>query len=322
MPGLRVEHLIDRIRRKSKNTNYGDNHGISQRLAQDIANEALKEVWRAVVLKKTSSFLKAQDYDIVSGTASYALPTRLFLEHEIAEVHYSQTGNDDDFYALNPGSIEDREQFSGTPDKWIEIDGAIHLSPTPNQNITGGLRVYYRERMPWLSIRHGVTNTSGTVFNTSSLVFTTGPAFDSATTPFEPEDADDLDWLCIVDKDGAMKVRNIRITAINSTTGAITVASGWTGTSSDTAIITGYYYLSGKDAASYSPLDGEFDEFIVMKGAALMALEDKDLELADALNAEAEKIKADLVKLFAPSHRKGRQPIKGFNDTGDPHKWY
>lgn len=323
MPSTRADILLGDARALTKNSSFGSNEGLGQRQAVTFLNTALREAWLKVVLNHDRAYCKKYDFNMVSGTDTYSMPPRIFLGKEIVELQFSYSGQERDFLHLSgPIHIADRDQDDGLPESYGFLDGSLILVPKPNQSIANALRAYYREQMPRLDVRRGQVDAT-TVFNISTLVFTTGPILDPAqTATFDPTGADDQDYLSIVDRDGAVRVRNIRFTSINPTTGAVAIASGWTGEAGSLSVSSDHFFTSGHNSTTHSPLDGEFDDFLRYRTAALMAGYDKDTEGAADLNETAKGILEALATAQNGGRKAGPIPIPNFNDYGDPKDWY
>jgi hypothetical protein len=323
MPGLRIEHLVEETRQISNNTQYGSNDGISDNLAITLANTALKNVYRKLQKEYPNQWIKTHTIDLVSGTDLYDFPPRLFLGKEIIEVKYSFSGQSDDLVDVNgPIPYRFRYQERGRPTDWGYLNGQLFLSPIPDTSISSGLVIYYREELVSFDVRRGITDAT-TDFNTSTLVFDTGPIMDTGGTPFDTNGyTGERDYINIVDLDGNFLVRNIRVTAFNTGTGAYTVPSSWTGSSSDSDPPQGSFITRGYNATTNTPLNGDLDEAIKWELAALMYGKNKNTKGQTWCEQQGKDALADFINLFSPVKHKGPINILGFNDVGDPYNWF
>lgn len=153
----RVDQLITEIRGWTNNTNYSTTAGIAQERFVEAVRDAQQMLQGAVMRANPdcSWFDTQATYSVTSGTTSYGLPADVYYYDQVKIVEFSQSGNADDYVALDPIKYETHSQNASWPPFGYDvIAGQVWLTPPPNST-TGTLRVTYVKRMSDLDLVRG-----------------------------------------------------------------------------------------------------------------------------------------------------------------------
>lgn len=261
--------LISDVRKKSHNVRYGDNSGVQDREILNLLNDASRHISSKIFKTATPLYTSANNIDLTAGTALYTIPRLTYLGGAAVSVHYSETGTfTQDSYVKTlrgPISQEERVFYRGVPDAFYFEGGQIGFSPIPDRSVTSGIRITNRNSVRTLDVKRGLVWVSGgskTVLNTSARTIT-ALYMDTGSTPFDSgSEITNEDYICIVDFYGNFYMKNIPITAFNTTTGQITVESTFVYASGETAP-SGSFIVSGFNASSHSAFSYDIDDYLV-----------------------------------------------------------
>lgn len=248
-----VKYLIQDIREATENQDVSEFIGISDREILRIINEAQSKLQAEIVKRSPKIFTTEKTFSL-NGSASYKIPDNAFLGNKITDVKYKSSLTDNWEIRIDPEYITNQD-FSGEglPNKYIRRPGRIILQPNPR---TGFLRVTYVKRVPKLDLQRGVVDSvalSGTSID--SLFF-------NVTTEELDLDAINRDeYITIIDSLGNIKMPYIRISAIDSSTGEVTVHPSFSFEEGQT-IEAGDIVVSGKYSSTHSEFDESIERYI------------------------------------------------------------
>lgn len=248
-----VKYLIQDIREATENQDVSEFIGISDREILRIINEAQSKLQAEIVKRSPKIFTTEKTFSL-NGASSYKIPDNAFLGNKITDVKYKSSLTDNWEIRIDPEYITNQD-FSGEglPNKYIRRPGRIILQPNPR---TGFLRVTYVKRVPKLDLQRGVVD-SVTLSGTSidSLFF-------NVTTEELDLDAINRDeYITIIDSLGNIKMPYIRISAIDSSTGEVTVHPSFSFEEGQT-IEAGDIVVSGKYSSTHSEFDESIERYI------------------------------------------------------------
>lgn len=246
MPCRRLDVLVRDVRDATGNKDYTNDSGVLQRVFVRHANDAQSRIFNRMMDEHPSLFIKQGFLDTVMGTASYALPTDIYLKHNISTVAYAPNGNAQLYSPLELRQPRDEVTINGYPTGYFLRDGNIVLTPVPSQSATSGLRFTYQYTLPTIDIRRGLVSAHGL----TSITLT-------SDTTLISETEDDLtggwvDYISVVDKDGVQVATAIPVTSYSSTTKIITC----TLTAAQNSAVTNgsNYVVFGTNATTHSAL--------------------------------------------------------------------
>jgi hypothetical protein len=252
----RLDLLITQSRKNTGNENFTETTGISDEQHIEAANHGQEYIQSIVSTIFTDLFQVEKIIDTTPNESDYDIPADALLGTRIDLVEYSPTGNESDYYNVNKGNK--REKLSGissTPSFYIRRNKTISLQPQPSQS-SGKLRITYQQALPKLDIRRGTvlsSTTSGSSLTSLVLDF---------TQQIDDTELLEENYITVVNKLGEIQMAGIPISAIDTTTGVVTIDAGFTFEDGET-ISVGDYVLRGKRSTTHSELADTFERFLL-----------------------------------------------------------
>lgn len=269
----RLDILIRAARDATGNANYTATQGIKQREFVRYANDAQQRLFNKILGERSSLFTKEAFLNVTANTVSYPLPTDTHLRGNLIKVEYSPDGNPLLYRPLDMRSPRQEISAPGYPTSYFLRDGSIILSPIPTQSATNGLRLNYQYDLPIVDIRRGLVSAHGL----SSITFAT----DSTLITETEDDLSNgwVDYISVVDRDGAQIATAIPVTGYNSTTKVISC----TLTSAQDAAVTNgsHYVVFGANATSHSGLMPLAERYVITYMSTLIQMRDSNSESGD-----------------------------------------
>jgi hypothetical protein len=260
-----VSYLIDDVRQSTENTDFSDTIGIPDSEFLRFLNDAQFRIQNLIVQQHPSVFLEEYTTDIVGNQESYSLPNNAFIGNKVTQVEYTaQSAGTSYYYPLRPGALYERSPGPsaraglGYPRKYIRRSGQIMLTPIPTSS-TGKLRITYTRKLPKLDLRRG--SISAVTLDSATSTITT-LTMNVSTDTVDSTQLDKFTRLSIVDEEGNVKMSNIKYTAINSSTGEVTVDSNFTYQSGET-ISVGNYVVAGNYSTTHVQLDDLVERYLI-----------------------------------------------------------
>lgn len=295
----RVDRLIDHIRSITENDTVNSTTDIEDGEILEFINEAQHRIQSKILAQHPRVFIKETTISGVQDQEEYDLPSDVYLASKVVAVEYTEdTGSDKTYSKLRPGYERDRRSdLSGFPCKYIRRDkldsdvGSILLSPRPSSS-SGTIRVTYVQRMDELDKRRGIISAvtdSGTQITALTLDVSGNPPIDST-------DLDNHDFICVVSKTGAMKMRNIQFDSIDTSTGVVTLTSNHTYSSGE-SIAVGDYIVGGKDTSTHSRLPRNVERYLIQFAAWKIFKRDSSTDSAEQLQ-ELLAIESEILESF------------------------
>ena len=290
----RVDRLITQIRRQTENEDSGSDFGIDTEEFLQYINDAQHRIQSLVTATHPTAFVTEQVVSVVKDQQEYVISDLALMENKVSTVEYSDTGKEDDYYHLEQISLKNRSTYSSAhPTSYIRRSGKILLQPAPD-TLTGTLRINFVKRVFDLDNRRGKVlsvTTSGSSLTSLALdVSISNPQVDV-------DKLRDSDYICICDKDGNMKMRNIPISDINSATGVFTIDAGYE-FAADESIAVGDFAVSGKDSVTHSELPKMVERYLIAYAAWKIFKRDSSVDSSEQAE-ELKVIEDDIVNSFA-----------------------
>jgi hypothetical protein len=297
----RTDLLVDQIRRAADNEDVSTTTGISNEEIVQYLNDAQDKLQAIISQQHPSVFEVQSTINITASTESYALPTDIYLDNRISFIEFKYGGGSGDYIPLRQRTIDYRYTVSeGDPAYYIRRSGNILLNPIPNKTTTDGIRITYQKRLKDLDIRRGkITSASltGTTLNSFTLNLTSSLSKDANLQANGEAVFNDVDYICVVDKDGAVVLEKIPIDSYDADTGVLTVVSGFT-TSVVAATFVSEYIVAGYEATSHTELPDMCERFLIAYCVWKLLKRDASVE-SDEQERELISIGSDIVAAFA-----------------------
>lgn len=285
-----VDKLITQIRRQTENENEAAivNDEILQYL-----NDAQERLHARILEQHPVVFTAETEIDVSRGVSSYPIPDDAFLNNKIISVEYSDTGLADDYYNLDPITLKERTNYEGFPINYIRRNGYILLDPIPQES--GRIRVNYVKRVSHLDTRRGVVDVAvldTSTSSVSSLILDT-----SNSIAIDGDALGEAEYICIVDKNGNFKMKNIPVDSVDTGTGVVNISSGFTFNSGE-SISNGDYVVAGLDASTHSELPRNAERYLIAYASWKVLKRDSSADFNEQ-QTELLAMEDDLIKSYA-----------------------
>lgn len=249
----RLELLIEEARELSGNQRYDSDSGISQAVFVRYFKNAQDTLQKAIAVAKSKLLLTEEEITIVAGQEEYDYPSDIYLQ-AIDTMEYSDD-NGNTWRPLNKAIIKDRSTASsGAAYGYVPRENGFILTP-PLAN--GIIRVNYIKKLPLLEKRSGYISAVTTVGGQITAI-----TLDVSETSFDATYLNKQNYLCIVDKFGDRKVKNVLYTSVNSGTGVITLPSNHT-LGDGESVAVGDYITVGEDTYNRPDLEDICESFLI-----------------------------------------------------------
>ena len=295
-----VDQLITASRRATGNTDYTSTAGVQDEEFIQALNDAQEEI-QSIINVLFPTILMAEKYvDVTISQETYPIPSDCYMGTRIDNISYSPTGLDQDYYVIRKGSLKERiDGINGNPSFYLRQGSNIIIQPPPQNS--GKLRIVYQKAIPYLDIRRGTVQAVTLGTNTITSL-TLDPAGLDASALLEQN------YITIVDKYGAVKMKDIPVDAIDTSTGVVTVTPGFTFQSGET-IVVGQYALRGKNSSTNSLLPDICEKYLLEYCNMRIFVRDSSTD-QNEVAALMGKIEATLRQAFAePDNDPDRVPI-------------
>lgn len=295
----RIDRLISHIRKVSENDTENSTTDITDNEIIEFINEGQHRIQARIIAQFPRVFVKESEIDSVADQEEYSLPSDVFLASRVISVEYTtDTGSDPTFYKLKPGYERNRmSDLSGVPEYYIRRDklddntASILLSPKPD-NSSGTIRVTYIQAIDEMDKRRGIIS----AVTTSATQLTALTLDVSGDPPIDSDALEDFDHICIVDKLGNIKMRNVQFDSVNTSTGVVTLTSSHTFTSGETASVSNYV-VGGKDRTTHSRFPRNIERYLIQFAVWKIFKRDSSTDATDQLS-EVMAIESDIIESF------------------------
>lgn len=255
-----VEQLLTIVRTLSKNQDFGPANGISDEQIIQYLNDAQDAMQAELDAAHIDNkpFVTEKIVTLTSGQEAYSIPGRLFYGKELEEVWFSYDGQPQNFRRLDKVQAFNRSSAnSDWPWAYWVRNSQIFLVPIPNR--TGStIRVQFEPALDELDKRRGrVITVNGQTATTFTSIVLDATA-DETSNP----NLSTIDYICINDIDGNVKVYNIPVGNYNTGTNTLTPRSGFVYQTGE-QIAVGDYVTFGKYSTNVSKLLDECETFLI-----------------------------------------------------------
>lgn len=246
----RAEQLIDVARKLSGNSRYDADSGVPQSVFVQYLQNAQDSLVREANNSKSKLFMTQVLTNVVSKQEFYPNPSNQYL-FSIDTMWWSDNGYQD-FIPLYKGIDKDRiDTEVGYAFSYVPVEGGFYLAPPLE---SGKLRTSYIRYPNKPQVRAGkidsVTIVAGQV---------TALEVDNGEASYNEAEINGDQYLCVVDRFGAIKARNIIYDSVSSgvfTLSPFTLASGDT-------ITVGDYICVGQNAVNKPELPDPCEEYLI-----------------------------------------------------------
>jgi len=289
-----VSYLIDDVRNSSENTDVSDTIGIQDAEFLRFLNDAQFRIQNLITQKHPSVFLTEYTTAVVANQESYTLPNKAYMGNKVSQVEFSSdTSGTDNFYPLRPGSLFERNSGAdGNPLKYIRKAGAFLIVPIPT-SASGQLRVTYTHKLPKLDLRRG--SVASVTLTTSAI---SALALNVSTDSVDSTELAKFTRISIVDEEGNVKMRNIKITGVDAATGVVTVDAAFAFESGET-ISVGDYVVAGAYSSTHVLLDEMVERYLIAYCTLKILHRDSNITDLQAQLALVREMENDIVTAYS-----------------------
>ena len=241
----RLEQLIDICRKETGNDRYAEGQfgsGISQAVFTQHFRDAQDQLYMHIVSTKNKFFKRSLEVPVVPMQENYAWPDDIYVR-ALETMQWMDTR-----YRATPVTIRmgyTKEMLSvrvGFPFQYIPSNEYFTLNPPVNY---GTLILHYEKKLPMLQKKAGKITTATMVgTNLTALVV------DSTEAIYDQSEINSDYFLCVVDKFGNVKAKNIQYDSVAAGVFTLSPAAIATGES----VSVGDYILVGKNTCNIAEL--------------------------------------------------------------------
>ncbi len=302
----RAQLLLKQVQRATENERVGTNDGISLEEYYQYFTDAQTYLQREILKVNNKAFRTSTTWS-ADGTEDYDLPFDYFARNQVATLEYSETDDEADYRVLEQVTQLERYSDVGRPSQYILQGETILVNAYPS---VGTFRLTYAKRLPRLEPRRS-TVSSRTVTSTALTALTL-----TTTSPFTSSDYNLADHLTVVDFNGTVKMRGIPYTAVNSSTGVVTIyGSSYTFPSGSTAPV-GDYIVLGQYASTHFGVDDVCEDFILAYTQKRILNRDSSLDSAE-ITADMMQMLANIVDVYSDDADINQVPVTNYDYFGD-----
>jgi len=286
-----VKYLIDQVRKETENEDSADFIGIQDSEFIQYINDAQYNIQSIIVAQHPDVFVEQTTFTgFTSGDSTVDIPKNAFLGNKLLHVEYSPDGSENSYYPLDEVSFKRKNiGIEGAPAHYTRYSGKIALTPDPN-NASGKLRVFYIKRINELDLRRAEVKSVTLGSNT----ITTLKADPSKN--IDKSSLEEHNYICVVDKNGETKMKNIPLLSINSSTGLVTLDTH-TFESGET-ISAGDFIVGGKFTSTHSELDASVERYLIAYAAWKILKRDSSIDSIE-IEKELKLMSTDIVKSYS-----------------------
>lgn len=289
----RIDLLITSSRRSTQNVDFTDDTGIQDDQFLEHFNAAQERIFSLILQEHPAIFLKEKVITAVVNQQEYTLPADLYMGTRVEKVEYSRTGLEANYFPLERRTLRERFQgASGVPNAYLQRNSTIISQPAPSG--AGSFRVTYQQSLPRLEKRRATV--AAVTLDTTTLQVTALTLDPTSLTTDVITKILSEGYISLVDKDGAIQMKGIPVTAINSTTGDCTIDT-FTYESTETAAV-GNYACLGKYSTTHSGLPDTCERYLLSYTNWKILRDDSSGDSVEQ-NAELQMIENEIVQAYA-----------------------
>jgi len=272
-----IDYLIEDVREHTENEEFSDTEGIGDKEFLRFLNDAHHRIHSLIVQQHPAVFVAEESQDIVRSQESYTLPQDIHLANKVTQVDYSDTSLDQDYYPLDHASLRNRASgILGIPSFYTRKSGTILLAPVPDAS-RGSIRISYIRSILKLDKRRASVASSTLDSSDNSI---TALTLNVSTDNIDSTALGKNNYLSIVDRNGNVKMRNIEFDSIDTTTGIVTITSGFAYTTGE-SITAGDYVVSGRNVTTHSELPDAVERYLIAYCAWKILKRDSSADYAE-----------------------------------------
>ena len=316
-----AEELITDIRSLAYAEQYSNTEGWNNDTLVRILNLGLADLTLAVTKTDNPANIEQYSFSSVAGQMAYDLPIDVLMGVRIMDVRYIWGAGPGYFITLIQSEIQDRMDLPyGNPTTYCIRNGQILFSPTPSATISNAFVINYQKRMRNLDVRRGQVE-DYTIPESGAMSFElTFPTTSQKLARMQQAALllDNVDYCCIVNRDGEPVISEIPIDAYNYVSHVVTCAPDYAFSQEEQDALDAYldnslpvYVVAGKYSSTHSQLDMQTEQCLIEYGVArMLALESSSA--APAQQARSDKCMENMIWAYR-RYRESAAPVEFTN---------
>lgn len=286
---LYLADLITEVRNHTENSDFSDTIGIQNSEFVRFINDGQARLHSLIVQQHMNAFLAEKDIDVVNGQEAYPYPNDIYLNSRVTQIMYKHTSDNENFFPLKPSHLINRRPGQeGRPSRYIRQASTFLINPIPSGAGSGAkLKISYTKAIPRLDLRRAVV---GSVTLDASARTITSLTLNVSTETIDIDPIQKYNYFCIVDKNGNQKMTHIPYDAIDTTTGAVTISSGFQFEEGETIEVSDYL-VPGKNSSTHSEFPESVERYLIsyagwkiLRRDSSVDFQDQQLELTEMEN--------------------------------------
>lgn len=287
--------LLNLARLGSENVDYTDTTGIQDSEVYQYMTDAVRRLESVIFSKHPKAFTKHKTIDVASSASYISLPGDCYMQNRLITLEWSKAGQND-FYLLKKGNAQERfAGINGDPIYYIPFGQRILLRPGNSQ--PGQLRMLYQLAQPAADKKRGIIS-SLTVNTTTRTISAITLDVSSTDAPLDDATINENQFLCVVDRYGRVKVKDLEISEVDGGTGVLSLYGGSFVYDTDESISVGDYVCAGGYSSFKSILTDNCERFILQYAIWKMQKRDSSSDNAEAL-LELKQLEDDIVASYS-----------------------
>lgn len=289
----RIDLLMNEARSSTENTEYTSETGVQDSEFLRAFNDGQDRI-QSLILNTYPKMFQKESLKVATANSPWVnIPSDVFMDSRIEKVEYSPSGAENDFYILEAKTTDGRVvQSAGHPSTYIRQSRRILLNPKPSG--AGTVRFTHQKAFPRLDLRRGrvsaVTLDEPNLEVDSLTLDTTLLTDDNVTYLNEQE------YITVIARDGTIKMKNIPITEVNSSTGTVMIDTF--NYESGETIEVGDYVVGGKYATTHSELPDICERYLLQFCQWRILKRDSSSDSAES-NQELKEMEQEIVESYS-----------------------
>lgn len=289
---LRTDLLIDEARQATENVEFTTETGVQDSEYIRALNDAQDRIQSLILNAYPRMFQKQKVIDAVKDQETYDIPVDVFMDSRIEKLEYSINRQLSGYYKLDAGVSDERlNSLSGNPSFYIRESKTVMLEPPPIQ--TGLIRFTYQRSFPRLDKRRG--KVSAVTLDGTTKTITTLTLDPTILTDVDISLINKVEYICIVARDGRIKMKGIPVVDVNSSTGDITVDTF--SYEDGESIAVGDYAVAGKYTTTHSELPDICERYLLRFTEWRILKRDSSNDALEE-DKELQKMEAEIVESY------------------------
>jgi hypothetical protein len=248
-----ITNLIEQARTAASELDNSDTTGVSDIEIIRYLNQGQNIIYRKMISKSQKLFSKTLEIPVNVDQKIINMPKDIYAQNRVTDLKYIES---ECIYQIHAGTEKDDLWFrSAIPTRYFRRNNEIVLVPPPCR--AGTIRLSYIYKIPELNKKAGSIES----------VTTDGLTITSLVANVSSDSLDDTELLkftrfSIVDREGVVKMSNIKYDSLDTATGIITISPDFSFLVTE-SIAVGDIIVAGPLASTNSALESDVEEYVI-----------------------------------------------------------